>query len=209
MNQKYKKIIKIAGQFTGVFIIVFSILYFISNYSSLSSRIKYKFFKQNLNIEFIKKYITEEGDLKEINTEDTIVIPKILVIAPIIWTKNENNSTEDLRLGVSHYPDSVMPGESGNSVIIGHSSNYWWEKGDYNTVFANLSELENEDEIYIYYKNKELLYRVYEKQILSPNKVKSEIFKAQSEPNLTLITCTPLGSNINRLLVKSKIFNKN
>ncbi|NQU99738.1 MAG: sortase [Parcubacteria group bacterium] len=206
MNLKYKNIIKIVGQFVGVFIIVFLTLYFISNYQSLTSRIKYKFFRQDLNIESVEKDIRKENDSEELIYEDTIVIPKISVVTPIIWTENEDDATENLKLGVSHYADSVMPGESGNSVIIGHSSNYWWEPGDYNTIFANLSLLENNDEIYVYYENKKLLYKVYEEQILNPDDVKSEIFKVQSEPNLILITCTPLGSNINRLLVKSRLF---
>ena len=209
MNNKYKKIIKNITQFLGIFIIVFSILYFISNYQSLSSRIKYKFAKKDINIEEIEREIIKEKDVEEIMYNDTIVIPKINVKAPIIWTEREKDSEEDLKLGVSHFPGTVEPGEIGNSVIIGHSSNYWWEEGGYNTVFANLSELENNDKIYIYFKNKKILYSVYEEQVLSPNYVQSEILKEKDEPILTLITCVPLGTNINRLLVKSRVLSDN
>jgi len=205
MDKNYKKIIKIIGQFLALFLVIFIIIYLIVNYPSLKVRVSYKLSPKEIRIESVEKDIIKENNSVEITYNDTLIIPKIAVKVPIIWTKNESEAAEDLKLGVSHYPGSVMPGEIGNSVIIGHSSNYWWDKGNYNSIFANLSNLENNNDVFVYFGNKKLLYRVYEKQTLSPLKINAEIFSNKKEPILTLITCMPLGTNINRLLVKTRL----
>ena len=73
-----------------------------------------------------------------------IVISKINVEAPMIWSKNadEKSMLSDLENGLSHYPNTATPGQNGNMIVSGHSSNYVWAKGDYNHIFKNLNDLE-------------------------------------------------------------------
>lgn len=75
---------------------------------------------------------------------------------------------KELENGIIKYPGSANPGESGNSFIFGHSSNFPWAKGAYNDVFALLNELAVGDEIIVYYKQKKFIYGVKEKIIVKP-----------------------------------------
>ena len=74
-----------------------------------------------------------------------------------------------LRDGVVHlteevYPYSVMPGEIGNSYIVGHSSNYSWVKSNYNEIFKPLEKRTQVGEEFIIYDKygRELKFKVFE-----------------------------------------------
>lgn len=133
---------------------------------------------------------------------DTLVVPKIGVRAPIVYaaSANEKMIQEDLRKGVVHYPNTGYPGEAGNAFITGHSSNYWWEKGNYNYVFANLDRLNIGDQAVIYYQGKKLVYSVTSKKVVPPTDV--SVLAQTPKPTMTLMTCTPPGTNWRRLIVK-------
>lgn len=69
--------------------------------------------------------------------EDRIIIPKIGKNIPLVNVEHHeaDNSTEwhkifmkELENGIVKYPGSADPGESGNSFVFGHSSNYPWAK---------------------------------------------------------------------------------
>ena len=74
-----------------------------------------------------------------------------------------------LRDGVVHlteevHPYSVMPGEIGNSYIVGHSSNYSWVKSNYNEIFKPLEKRTQVGEEFIIYDKygRELKFKVFE-----------------------------------------------
>lgn len=139
-----------------------------------------------------------------------VKIEKIAVDAPMIWSQSEDakNSLKDLESGLSHFPKSAAPGENGNTIISGHSSNYVWAKGDFNYIFKNLNNLEVGDVVniktiqqngkIIFYK-----YKINEKFVAAPDDEK--IFAATETPVLTLSTCWPLGTNFKRLIVKAEL----
>lgn len=58
---------------------------------------------------------------------------------------------KELENGVIRYPGSGKPGETGNSFVFGHSSNFPWMEGDYNDVFSLLDHVEFDDEVVVYY----------------------------------------------------------
>ncbi len=155
-------------------------------------------------IRFSTNTLPEESISTE--TTDYLAIPKLKIKAPIIWaqTDNEESLQAELLNGIVHHPNSSVPNNQGNGVYIGHSSNYWWEKSDYNTIFALLEKLEPDDEIMIYSDNQDLTYTVTSKQTVPKNS--SEIFEAtENEEQITLVTCWPPGTDWQDLIVKAKL----
>jgi len=162
---------------------------------------KYRFSPQSVSYQAAGE-ITKEGNRsQEVQQfpDNTLFIPKIGVKAPVSWDISPDNVMDKLQGGLVHLEGTGHPGEEKNIFITGHSSNYWWEKGDYNTVFALLPNLKEGDEIILTYQGKITRYKVK-----SLNEVKKEEVSAYLDSNseqLTLMTCVPVGTNLRRLLV--------
>jgi len=135
-------------------------------------------------------------------SESKLIVNKLKVDAPIVFIESrvEKDVQEGLRTGVVHYAGTAKPGEIGNIFITGHSSNYWWEMGNYNYVFSILDRLEIGDTATIYYNGLVWEYTVYEKKIVAPTDV--AVLNQTSTPTLTLTTCTPPGTSWKRLIVR-------
>jgi len=145
-----------------------------------------------------------------IKTTVLVAIEKIGVEAPMVWSKSETekDSLKDLESGLSHFPQSGIPGENGNMIISGHSSNYVWAKGDYNYIFKNLNDLEVGDMVTIktIQKNGKIIifkYQVKEKFITTPDD--ERIFVETAMPTLTLSTCWPVGTSLKRTIIKADL----
>lgn len=136
--------------------------------------------------------------------DSVIIIPKINVSAPIVYADSvaEDEVMKDLESGVVHYANTAKPGENGNAVIFGHSSNDWWEAGDYKFVFALLNKLEVGDQVQVNYSSRKYVYEVTEKKVVAPTEV--SVLNQTPNPILTLITCTPPGTAWQRLIVVAK-----
>ncbi len=156
---------------------------------------------------------TAKLDIEITPYENRIVIPKIgkniplvEVTEPLVWDEKELNDIfmKDLENGVVRYPSSVKPGQDGNTFIFGHSSNFPWIKWDYNEVFALMDKLSYWDEVIIYYEQKKYVYVIREKQVIDPKNV-GVIKKAALKPRLTLMTCWPIGTTLNRLIVAAEL----
>jgi len=139
-----------------------------------------------------------------------IFIKKINASAPIILSKNPSEEAllDDLKRGVILYPQSSIPGQAGNAVINGHSSNYAWTDGSYNYVFKDLNSLEKGDKIEISVsqrngKGVSNRYAVIEKDIVGPDDPK--IFISSEKKLLTLVTCWPPNTNLQRLIVRAEL----
>lgn len=132
-----------------------------------------------------------------------IIIPKINVEIPVVYTlptTNEDDIQKALEGGVVHYADTPQPGEIGNGVIVGHSSNNIFNKGKYKFAFVLLSRLEAGDTFMLLKDGTRYTYRVYSKEIVKPTD--TGVLATQSKPStFTLITCDPPGTSINRLVV--------
>ncbi len=131
-----------------------------------------------------------------------IEIPKINAYAPIIenvdpWDKNDYEPK--LKEGVGLSKDSVKFGEKGSIFMFAHSSLPPWEMTRANTSFLKLYELEKGDEVRIIKLGKVYTYSVTEKKEVWPNDVKS--LAVEKRDVLILQTCTPLGTDLRRLLV--------
>lgn len=130
-----------------------------------------------------------------------IIIPKINVTAPIVYTTSNDEKViqENLTKGVVHYKGTAEPGTVGNSFITGHSSNFWWIKGNYNYVFVNLNKLVVGDQAKIYHNGNKYVYQVKEIKVVEPTD--TSVLTPTDTPTLTLMTCTPTGTNWKRLIV--------
>ena len=132
-----------------------------------------------------------------------IYIDRIGVRANIIWNVEENQILKTLKDGVVHYKGTSLPGDGGNVFIVGHSSNYFWIRSDYNDVFALLDKLNKGDKIVINKNGTNYNYTVTEKKIVSPDDV--SVLNNTNKEVLSLMTCWPVGTNINRLVVISEL----
>lgn len=142
----------------------------------------------------------------KVGPEPRIIIPKINVDAPVVYdvpSLEENVIQSKLKDGVVHYPipgANSVPGETGNTVILGHSSNDVFDDGAYKFVFVQLGELNKGDTFYLNYNGTRYTYSVTEKKIIEPNQV-GELVIDNGKPLATLVTCTPPGTALKRLLV--------
>lgn len=146
----------------------------------------------------------------EIRPKFEVMIDKIKVSVPMIWSANSEEEAiqEDLKIGVVRLPETGIPGQLGNTIISGHSSNYAWVKGDYNYIFKDLNSLENGDKIIIKSTQEngkafEDSYVITDKRVTSPDD--SFIFEDSNETTITLVTCWPLNTAWKRLVVRAQI----
>lgn len=136
-------------------------------------------------------------------TDPAIIIPKINLEVPVVYgvrTVEEQAVQKALENGVVHYGNTSEPGQTGNSVIVGHSSNNILNPGKYKFAFVLLSRLENKDIFYLEKGGKRYTYEVYKKIVVKPSEV--SVLNTQEKPSTaTLITCDPPGTSTNRLIV--------
>jgi sortase A len=145
--------------------------------------------------------------IKPSSTDFGIVIEKINVNAPIVSSvdpANKDEYSKALDEGVAHAAGTVFPGENGNSFLFSHSTFNVFEIGQYNAVFTLLNKLETGDKIVTFYKGTRFDYVVAEMKVVSPSDV-SPLTASHEAPVLTLQTCDPPGTDLNRLIVVAKL----
>src|SRR3989344_529519 len=82
--------------------------------------------------------------------------------------------------GVSFYPESALPGSSGNSVLYGHNTK---------EILAGLWRVQDRDFLYIVLANGGVVkYQVFEKKEVKPTQV--EILDKSADSRLTIYTCS-------------------
>jgi sortase A len=121
-----------------------------------------------------------------------IDIPKIGLDEVVV----EGVGVEELKKGVGHYPDTKMPGQTGNAALAGHRTTY-------GHPFNRIDELDNGDEITITTKAGTFHYAVMEKKVVTPESV--EVLDDTPDNRLTLTTCHPKYSAEQRLIVVAQL----
>lgn len=147
-------------------------------------------------------------NLTPVNKDFSIIIEKIGVNSPIIADVSISDSVaynKALRDGIAHASISQYPSDKpGNVYLFAHSSINFWELGKYATVFNLLRKLNVKDKIHVYYKQNLFIYEVVNKEVMKGWNV-YPITRSVLEPLLTLQTCDPPGTTINRLVVTAKL----
>ena len=147
-------------------------------------------------------------------TDNRIVIPKLAKSIPIIemssenikgenWNQLEKQIQKGLELGIVHYPGTSAPDQFGNLFLTGHSSYYPWSPGKFKDVFATLHKLEPGDRYYVYYNQIKYTYEITEKKEVQPSNV-DVLNQPRNEKISTLMTCTPVGTALRRLIIVAK-----
>ena len=143
------------------------------------------------------------NDPGDIGPEPKIIIPKINLEVPVVYglsSISEDAVQDGLEDGVVHYATTPEPGEIGNSVIVGHSSNNILNSGKYKFAFVLLRRLEKDDTFFIHKDGIRYTYKIYDKKIVPPTDV-SVLGPAERTNSMTLITCDPPGTSVNRLII--------
>jgi sortase A len=131
----------------------------------------------------------ERGDLI-----GELIIPRIGAILPIVYGTGD----EELDKGVGQYIGygTVLPGQTGHSVLAGHRE----------TVFRRAGEIEEGDRLYIKMNGYTHTYQVRKHWIVDEND--RSVIVPLPEPALTLITCYPfnlVGSAPERYIIRAEL----
>lgn len=199
--------------FVLIAIIVLGIIMIIFNGRFIYVQIKYSFIgpppvsseqlslRETINSTFLNK---------EYLFPDRLLIPSLNIEAPVVISQNpeEKSLQADLEKGVIYLPGSSALNENGTMVIMGHSSAYPWYGGKYGSIFALLNKLSIGDEIIVFSKEKEFVYRVEGKEIKAP---KDLIFqKDENNSVLYLVSCWPVNTAWKRIVIKTvKVLDNN
>jgi len=129
-----------------------------------------------------------------------ISIPKLKISNAVVTV-----GSMDLKKSLIQYPQTALPGQLGNTVIFGHSTlTQFYSSKNYLTIFSTLYTLKQGDEILIDYDNVQYEYIVDEMFEVKPTDL-SVLEQRFDQKNLTLITCSPPGTVLRRLIIKSSL----
>lgn len=195
INKTVLKYLLIGAVSIGIFILVF-------NFPIILADIRYRFTKPQPQPAISTQAALSQADV--VGPEAQVIIPKLNVTAPIQFppTLDETQIEVALRDGVVHYAGTALPGDKGNVVIFGHSSNDWWQPGNFKFIFALLDRLGAGDTVQINYQSHKYMYQVTGTKVVSPNDF--SVVQPTDQPTLTLITCTPPGTSWKRLVVTAQ-----
>jgi sortase A len=124
-----------------------------------------------------------------------IRIPKIEALREG-WNVVEGVSSQNLRNGAGHMPDTALPGQPGNAVISGHRTT-WGQP------FRELDALDPGDRIEVDTALGTHIYEVKEIRIVKP----TDVWVADPREGawLTLTTCNPEFSARERLVISAEL----
>jgi sortase A len=111
----------------------------------------------------------------------------------------------DLKKSLIQYPDTAMPGTLGNTVIFGHSVlPQFFSPTNYVSIFSTLHTLKNGDRVELVYDNTTYTYAIYDMYEVEPEEL-SPLAQTFDDRRLTIITCTPPGTYLRRLIIRASL----
>jgi LPXTG-site transpeptidase (sortase) family protein len=212
---KYKNEVKL-------FIVLYVLALLLFNWSDVSWIFNYKeisglaadFFNPYPGIDALsmKLYLPENQNKIEIKNNyvytekiSNLEIPKISIAVPIIFSQSANLSLlkKDLDEGVVYYPGSVLPGEKGDIVILGHSAPAGWPKIKYDWVFSDIDKLVEGDNIMVDLNNRQYTFIVRKTTIIKRGQSVPKDLSSAENNVLTLVSCWPPGKDYQRIAVQA------
>ncbi len=143
-----------------------------------------------------------------VSQEPKLIIPKINVDVPIVYDTKPDQASQmkAMERGIAWFGipgANSRPGQVGNTVLSGHSSNDLVDPGDFKFIFARLQQLEISDTFYLNYEGTRYTYSITKTEVVRPTDVHKLIYETD-KPVVTLITCVPVGTARDRLLVTAE-----
>lgn len=181
--------------------LLFAVFFYAINFSAYWARFQFSL-QDNAVVESPKPEPTPEPELV-IDYPPEVIIAKLGLTAPLFMNILPSQTIPTLEKGVVHYADTALPGQIGNVVIFGHSSDYPWSPGLYKNVFALLDQLVAGDRIIVPYKSQRFVYEVTGSKVVRATDL--SVLKKTTDPQLTLITCYPVGTSQKRLIVSARL----
>ncbi|HMY80688.1 MAG TPA: sortase [Candidatus Absconditabacterales bacterium] len=142
--------------------------------------------------------------------DNRIIIPELGLQAPIVTVNGDVTTkmkeglfTDELKQGVVHYPTTPGPDEQGTTMIMGHTSNYFWVKSAYNTIFSKIPQLKEGQTIQLIWGGKMYEYEVKKHEIVKPTEV-GKVYEKHydhNEKKLALMGCYPVGTRDKRIII--------
>ncbi|MBN1629403.1 MAG: class E sortase [Thermoleophilia bacterium] len=126
---------------------------------------------------------------------DAVAVLKIPAIGLEAYVL-EGTSLSVLAKGPGHFPETPLPGESGNAAIAGHRTMY-------GHPFHDIDQLQPGDEILTGTTDRKAVYRVVEVFAVYP--AETDVIAQTGSDRLTLTTCHPKGSATQRLVVVAEL----
>jgi LPXTG-site transpeptidase (sortase) family protein len=179
-----------------------ALIIFIFLFGFFNERFIAPFISPSKNVALAPLILDPTGN-NNVGPENILIVPKINVVAPVIYdvpSISPNDMLLALNNGVVHYPQSSLPGQNGNVVIVGHSSNNYFNDGKYKFAFVLLDQLDVGDTFMINYNSKQYVYQVYSRKIVDPTDI-AVLGTADRPSTATLITCNPVGTSLHRLVL--------
>lgn len=131
-------------------------------------------------------------------TSYLLTIPKLHINNALVATTDYNIDKH-----LINYGGTAIPADSGNAVIIGHSTlPQLFDPKNYKTIFANAYQLQTGDQIIATLGNVAYSYKIESIRIVDPDDT-SAFAQWYDNSYITIITCTPPGTIWKRLIVKA------
>lgn len=148
-------------------------------------------------------------EIKRPASPGKLEIPRFGISAPLIFIESEEDRElhEALEKGAVHFTSSALPGQIGQTIILGHSSPMGWPKVNYDWVFSQINELKEGDELILDVENKKYVYSVKQKFFLDRGDEIPENDLTKGKNVLILVSCWPPGKDIKRIAVEAEIKN--
>lgn len=198
--------------------VVFPIVQFQLEYSTKFNQIlnplSNQFYNQNgsvlgdLNTDYteLSNWFVNDSEVVSSSSPSSLIttyyvsIPKLKIEqAAVIF------GSTDLKKSLIQYPKTALPGQFGSPVIFGHSVlPQFFNPKSYITIFSTLHKLNQGDEIYIDYDHIRYKYVVEEMYEVQPTDL-SVLEQRFDGRYLTLVTCSPPGTYLRRLVIKAQI----
>lgn len=165
--------------------------------------------QSTLNKEFASKQVVDAYKRREIAVGGALTRLRIKNFGGCASCKGinvivvEGITGNALRAGAGHYPNTPLPGEKGNVAIAGHRTGF-------GQPFRNLDKLRPGDQMVLQTPVGDYVYEVVSEVdghknpwVTGPRDF--SVIAPTQEAALTLTTCDPPNTSLNRLIVRAKL----
>ena len=139
-----------------------------------------------------------------------LIIPSINLDVPLVESSvttykdfTETSFDSDLENWVVKYPTTPNPWEWWNAFFFGHTSQEYWKKNPYWTVFRNIPQLKENDKIQVVREWTLYEYKVLKTVIVKPKEVNDTYvnFWENWKEYITLMWCYPIWRTDKRMMI--------